>query len=80
MGAPQYASNCVGGHLNILLDSVGEPLNILVILSRREEPWYTSYSVGERRNTLVTRGLRRGRLTPACGSAHARNGRGCRQI
>ena len=27
-----------------------------------------------------TRGLRRGGLTPACDSAHARNGRGCRQI
>ena len=28
----------------------------------------------------ITRGLRRGGLTPACSSAHARNGRGCRQI
>ena len=28
----------------------------------------------------TTRGLRRGGLTLTCGSAHARNGRGCRQI
>ena len=27
-----------------------------------------------------TRGLHRGGLTPACGFAHACNGRGCRQI
>ena len=27
----------------------------------------------------IQKGLRRGGLTPACGSAHARNARGCRQ-
>ena len=30
--------------------------------------------------TLCTSGFRHGGLTPAGGSAHARNGRGCRQI
>ena len=32
------------------------------------------------RKISYTRGLRRGWLTPACGFAHARNCRGCRQI
>ena len=31
-------------------------------------------------HVCYTRGPRRGRLMPACGSAHARNGRGCRKI
>ena len=38
--------------------------------------------VGPRKGSFITntRGLRHGGLTPACGSAHARHGRGCREI
>ena len=32
------------------------------------------------RFSLNTRGLRRGRMPPTCGSPHAGNGRGCKKI